>query len=56
MFGIFTSAALFADETASLEVISKLNAISDKQDRILAELAAIRSELNVVKIRATLNG
>lgn len=61
-FLLFTVSApppLFAQETASSaelsDIISKLNKISDKQDKILAELEAIKSELNIVKIRTTLN-
>lgn len=46
----FAPQALFADGAA---VESKLQEISKKQDRILAELEALKSELNIVKIRVS---
>ena len=52
-FGIFAQTSVYADEA---EILAKLNAISDKQDKILAELESVKSELNVVKVRTTLNG
>ena len=53
LFAVLTPSALFADES---EVLAKLKTISDKQDTILAQLEAIKAELNIVKVRTSLNG
>ena len=53
LLAIFSSGVAFAGET---EIIEKLKTISDKQDQILAQLENIKTELNIVKVRATING
>ena len=53
IFGFFSQTPLSADES---DVQSKLKLISEKQDRILAELDEIKAELKIVKVRTTLNG
>ena len=55
LMGFFSLPVSFADDI-SPAVMSKLDAISAKQDQILSELASIRTELNIVKVRTTLNG
>lgn len=42
---------LLAEDAGSAHVMYKMKEISEKQDRILAELEAIKTELNIVKIR-----
>jgi hypothetical protein len=56
LFVAMTQGMLHADEALSQEVMAKLKSIDEKQDKILSELESIKSELNVVKIRTTLNG
>ena len=51
MVATFSASNIFAEEINSSDVMSKMREISEKQDRILAELETIKSELNVVKIR-----
>ena len=53
LLAVFSSGIAFADET---EIMEKLKTISDKQDQILAQLESIKTELNIVKVRATING
>ena len=53
MLGIFSSNVVWADEG---EVLAALKTISGKQDQILADLENIKTELNIVKVRTTLNG
>ena len=55
LMGFFSLSVSFADDI-SPAMMSKLDAISAKQDQILSELASIRTELNIVKVRTTLNG
>ena len=55
LVGILTQVPVWADDISS-DVVVKINAILEKQDKILKELAEIKSELNVVKVRTTLNG
>ncbi len=52
----FSLLAVAPPALADDEVMTKLKTIAEKQDKILSELAEIKSELNIVKIRATLNG
>ena len=42
---------LLAEDASSAHIMHKMKEISEKQDRILAELEAIKTELNIVKIR-----
>ena len=53
--GVFLG-PLFAEEVNVSELTSQLKAISDKQDQIITTLAEIKNELNIVKVRTTLNG
>lgn len=55
LFFILTSsfcAPAFADSNG--EILSRLAAIEEKQDRILANMEKIKSELEIVKIRVSL--
>ena len=56
LMGVFSQNPAFAEDTVTPEMVYKLNSISEKQDKILAELENIKTELKIVKIRTTLNG
>lgn len=51
-FAIFNCDRLKAEDA---ELTAKLQEIADNQQKILAEMQAVRQELNIIKIRITQN-
>ena len=50
---LFAAPGLFAEEDDDAAEMQLLKDISAKQDQILSELEAVKTELNVVKIRVS---